>query len=391
MNVQRIRLHLILNLTENGVQMGSQRLGGNYHRNVVNAVGNIVHADVVAHQNGQHLVQDTNLIAHALLGQGDDGEVLHAGDAGDEAVGVMTLFKALLNDGAGIVGRIGITDVQGDVLLADGENGAFMQHLRAGVAQLAQLVVGHLGNGLGIVDDAGVSHQNTGNVRPVFVDLGIQRGGCQRTGDVTAATGEGVNGAVGHHTVEAGGHNALADPAQLLQGGIGLLRIHGAVQIELHPVGSVHKLEIQICGHQLGGVIFTAADQLFTGHCLLVDALLQLGKIGFQIQINTQLVTDLAVAGYDHIVNQIAGNTVLGVGVAQIQQVCDLVVILEALAGSGDDHNAAAGVGQDNVLDFPVLARIRHGGATEFCYFHISYLFQKGGCLPDYFTDSLRR
>ena len=112
----------------------------------------------MALQDGEDLPQHANLVAHAPLGQGDDGEVLLAGNAGDEPVGIGIALKALLDHGAGILRGVGIADVQRDVLLPHGEDGALVEHLGPGIAQLPELVVGDLGDGLGIVYDPGVRH-----------------------------------------------------------------------------------------------------------------------------------------------------------------------------------------------------------------------------------------
>ena len=95
------------------------------------------------------------------------------------------------------------------VFLPDGEHRHFMQHLRAGIGELAQLGVSSAVDGLGIVDDMRVGHQNAGNVRPIFIDAGIQRGSGQCARDVRAAAGERADLAVGHQTVEAGNDDLL--------------------------------------------------------------------------------------------------------------------------------------------------------------------------------------
>ena len=198
----------------------------------------------------------------------------------------------LLDHGARLIGGIGIADVQGDVLLPDGENGALVEHLGAGVAQLPELIVSNLGDGLGIVNDPGICHENTGNVGPVFVHIRIQGRSGQGTGDVGAATGEGLDPAVGHHAVEAGNHRAVA-LVQSSQSGIGSLLVHGGVELKLDPVGRVNEVKAQEACHQLGGEIFAPADQLILRNGLGVQPLLQCGKLGFQIQIDVQFVPDL--------------------------------------------------------------------------------------------------
>lgn len=86
-----------------------------------------------------------------------------------------------------MVRLVRIADVERDILLAHREDRHFMQHLRAAVGKLAQLAVGRALDGARMIDDAGIGHQNAGDIRPVFVDIRIQRRRGQRTRDIRAA------------------------------------------------------------------------------------------------------------------------------------------------------------------------------------------------------------
>ena len=321
-------------------------------------------------QHRQDSAQDTHLVAHAPLGQGDDGKVLFARDAGDEPVGVNVPGEGLLDHGAGGVRVVGVADVDGDVLLPHRENGILVKHLGAGVAQLPKLVVGDLGDGLGIVHDPGVGHENAGHVRPVFVHIRVQRRRGQCAGDVAAAPGEGMDGTVGHGAVEAGDHRAVAQQNLVAQCLVGRFPIYGAVHVEHHPVSRVHELEAKISRHQLGGEILAPADQLLLGHVLRVDALFQSVQLRLQCQIKPQLIPDIQVTGGDHVKNAAAIHAVLDVGIAQIEKVGQLMVIAEPFACGGDHHDPSLRVGQKDIPYLAVLAGIRHGAAAEFDYFH---------------------
>ena len=289
----------------------------------------------------------------------------------------MIPVEVLLDHGAGLIGSVGIADVQRDILLADRENGALMEHLGTGVAQFPQFVVSNLGDGLGILHNPGIRHQNAGNVGPVFIDGGIQCCGGQGAGDITAAPGEGLDVAVGHQAVEAGDHGTVA-PVEVLQRRIGLFLVHGAVEIEPDPVSRIDEVEAQEACHQLGGEILAPADQFILGYGLGIDALFQRFEFCIQIQINVQLLPDLQIPGSDHLKNTGAVHAVLGMGKAQVQKVGDFVVIFEPLAGGGDHHHLAVGIGQDDIADLAVLARIGHGRAAEFCNDQDCFLFSCG-------------
>ena len=324
-------------------------------------------------QNGEHLAQYADLAAHTPFGQRDDGKVLLAGDAGDEPVGVRIPLEPLLDHGAGVHGGVGVADVQGDVFLPDGENGSLVEHLGTAVAQLPQLVVGDLGNGLGILHNPGVRHEDAGYIGPVFVDIRVQSRRGQSAGNVAAAPGKGFDFAVGQLAVEAGNHHAGAGH-QHPQGFVAGFLVHAAVKAELDPVRRVNELEAQKIRHEPGGEIFAPAGQFVLGDGFVVQLGLQGGKFRLQIDGQVQIPGDFPVAGGDHFKNAGAVHTVLGVGIAQIQKIRDFVVLLVALAGGGYDHHPAVRVSQQNVPDFPVLARVRHGGAAEFDYFHVVYL-----------------
>ena len=239
-----------------------------------------------------------------------------------------------------------------------------MQHLCAAVGKLTQLGIGCAVNGLGIFDDSGVCHQDAGNIRPVFVDIGIQSGSSKRAGDIGAAAGKGADLAVGHEAVEAGNHDAPVFH-QGAQSRIGFLLIHGAVIVEVEPSGGIDKVEAQIVCHQTGGKILAAGNQLLAGNAGL-HFFLQPIEIRFQIGAQTELIADLKVTAADGLKNAVIFDAVLHMSEAQIQQVGDFVVIGKALAGRRNHHNAAGRIGTDDIADFPVLGSIRHGGAAEF-------------------------
>ena len=108
---------------------------------------------------------------------------------------------------------------------------------------------------------------------------------------------------------------------------------------------------------------------------LLIQPFFQLGEFLLQGQAQTQLVPDLQVTGGDDIKDLAAIHTILGVGVAEIKKVGDLVVVLAAIAGCGDDDHSAALICQDDIPYLAVLTGVCHGGAAEFCNFqHLYYL-----------------
>ena len=166
------------------------------------------------------------------------------------------------------------------------------------------------------------------------------------------------------------------------QSGIGFFLIHGAVQVEFHPVGSVHKLEAQVGRHQLGGEIFAPADQFIPGNGFGIQPLLQFQQLRFQLQGQPQLIPDIQVAGGNQIKNGAAIHTIFHMGVAQVQQVRQLVVTAETLACGRYNDDFALRVCHQDIPHLAVLTGIGHGGAAEFDNFHAFLFLSYNGVIP---------
>ena len=154
-------------------------------------------------KNLEHLPQRAHLRTHSGLGNGDDGEIFAPGYAGDEAVADLLVGKALHDKRAGVIRLVRVADVERNILLTHREHRALMQHLRAHVAQLAQLVVGYALDGVGIVNYARIGHEYAGNVCPVLIQIRIDCFGNQRTGNIGTAAGESNNCTIFHGTVKS--------------------------------------------------------------------------------------------------------------------------------------------------------------------------------------------
>ena len=360
-----VGLEILLDLPQNLILAGPQLVRRHHQRNTVDAGGEIFHHKLIFLQNLQNAPQSPYLVAHAVFSDGDDGEILPPGNAGNKAavLGFLQLVKALPNHGAGVVGLVGVADVQRDILLPNGEDGPLMEHLRADVAQLPQLRVGDALDGQRITDDPGIGHEEAGHIRPVFIYIRVQRRRRQRAGDVAAAPGEGLDGPVGHGAVKAGDHDPSAG-GRTGEGFIAGLLVHGAVQIEFQPQLTVQKVVPQIVCHELRGKVLAPAHQL-----VLADALVHFAaqsvKLRLQIGLQPQVVPNFHVAGADHIKHIVAGHAVFQMRMAQIQQICQLMVIGKPLSGGGYDDHPPGRIGLHNALHFFKLPGVRHGGAAE--------------------------
>ena len=133
--MQVIRLELLFQLAEHGIQARGDLLARHDQRQAVDAAGGILDAHAVALEHLEHLPERAHARGHTGLGNGDDGVVFLARDAGDEPT-VVHVVERLHDERAGVVGVVGVADVERDVLLAHGEHRPLVQHLRAYVAKL---------------------------------------------------------------------------------------------------------------------------------------------------------------------------------------------------------------------------------------------------------------
>ena len=340
-------------------------LGRNDQADRVDAVRGILHRKAVGLKDFKHLAHRAHLGGQSLFADADHGEILLAGDAGDEVpVRVGVVVEALHDNGAGVGGIVGIADIERDVLFCHREDRVLMQDLRTEIAELAELGIGHAGDRFGVFHDPGVRHQNAGDVGPVLIDLRVQSRSSQSAGDIGASAGEGADVAVRSETVEAGNYD-FSPLRKPLQRSIGKLLIDGAVHAEPQPFGGVHKIEAQIIGHQPGGEILAARGQSVLGNIVL-QAVPDPRKLRFQIGRKAQIVPDLQIAGADHREYGVAGDPVAHMGMAEVEQIGDFVVLRHPLAGGGDDDDGTRRVCLHDGLDLCILRGARHGAAAKF-------------------------
>ena len=135
--------------------------------------------------------------------------------------------------------------------------------------------------------------------------------------------------------------------------------------VEDHDVGGVDEGKPQVLGHEVGGEPLAAGDHVLRG------VLLDVAREGLELlgnrPLEAELVGDVLEALLDVGEKRRAVHVVLHVGVDQQEQVGDLVVTGEALAGGGDHHKAAVGVGLDDALDLAELLGRGDGRAAELC------------------------
>lgn len=183
-------------------------------------------------------------------------------------------------------------------------------------------------------------------------------------GDVTAAAVEELDLAVDSGAIEARQHEGAVADHDVLQADGGALHVDGAVVVEDHDVGGIDEGKPKVLGHEVGGEPLAAGDHVLRG--VLLDVACEGLELLGNRPLEAQLVGDVLEALLDVGEKRRAVHVVLHVGVDQQEQVGDLVVAGEALAGGGDHHEAAVGIGLDDVLDLAELLGRGYGGAANF-------------------------
>ena len=361
-----VGLQHFLNVAQKLILAGPQLVRRHHQGNAVNARGQVLQHQLILFQHLQNPPQHAHLIAHAVFGDGDNGEILPSGDTRNEVSvqALLRLVEGLHDHGARMLRLIGVADVQGNILLPHREDGPLVKHLGSDVAQLPQLRVGNALNGQRVLHNPGVRHEEARHIRPVFIHIRVQGRRRQGAGDVAAAPGKGLDAPVGHSAVKARDHHPPAGgrPGQDL---VALLLVHRAVQVKLQPQLAVQEVVAQVVRHEPCREIFAPAHQLVLADAC-VHLLAQGGKLRFQVRFQPQVVPNLHVSRADHVEYRIAGHPVFKMCIAQIQQVRQLVVVGKPLSCGGNDDHPPGRVRLHNTLHLFKLLGVRHGGAAEF-------------------------
>ena len=315
----------------------------------------MLHLHAAGLQHFQRFPDDARIGGNVLLIDRQHRKASAARNAGDDAVGVAFLAAdALQNHRARILGAVSIADIKGNVLLLNRQNRLLMQHGRAHVGQLTQLLIGNIRNGARLFDHLGISHQDARYVRPVLIDIRIQRVGHDCAGNVTAAARHHMDSAIGHYAVKAGHDEARGMHRALCDSGIGFFVVNLPIVIEKYALGRIDKAKAQMFAHQPGGQVFAARNQIIHRD-ILIELAAQLFKLTFQIIVQPQLIADAVVALLDHGKDILMRHAVIDMRMGQIQQIGDFAVLFMALARGGDHHAHARGIAFDNLLDLAEL------------------------------------
>ena len=351
---------------------------------VVNPGRHVLVRDVVLGQDLQDPQGETGLLVEQVFVEVEGREVLATDDPGDN----VARLEVLVGDdqGAGLLGVVGVLDVDWHVPLDGWNQGLVMEDREAGVGELPHLAVGHLADWLGVVDHPRIGRVDGVDVSEVLVQIGVQSPGQDCPGDVRAAPGEGGDMAGQGDAVEARKDQELTLLGrELVQQAVGLGNHAGVVGRPGYPDsrgrrGDEAGLVAQVVenqGHQLG--IRPFAMGLEGGQEVVVVRVVSIGQVPQAVEDGGQLlfrqvevVGDGPVTVADLLEDIIAGLALdhqLGV---LDQEVGHLDVTGVPLAGGGGDDHPSLGIIRDNLDCLGETIPVGQGAATKLNYFHLS-------------------
>ena len=344
------RLDLLLDIAHQRVERIVHLALLHHGAKAVHARGHVLDTHAIALEHREGAAHKAHARLGAVARHVDGHEVALAGNARDDRL-LLALVGGLADDGARVLGGVGVLDHERDPRLAHREHGLLVQHARTHVGKLAQLLVGDARDGAGIGNDARIGREEARDVRPVLVEVGAEALGEDGARDISAAAVEQLDLALLGGAVEAGHHEAALVAALLHELG-GAAHGERAVVVEGHDVLGVEERQTKILGHEAGGKVLAARDELLGGVAAGAGTLGKGAEFIADRVGKAELVGDIEVALADVVEQLVARHVVFGVRVHEIQQVGNLGVVLKAAAACRDHHKTACGVGIDDGFDF---------------------------------------
>ena len=218
----------------------------------------------------------------------------------------------------------------------------------------------------GILDNGGIGRVQTGYIRPVLVQIRIDRAGGQASGDIRSAPLEGVDPAVHIGAVKPGDHSPVQGQQGRTHGPSGHGIVELSVFIKTYTPGGIDKGEAQIPGEDLCSQIFPSAGRVIpVRRCL--QRFLQNMEFLVEGKDHIQSLNDFPVSHLDLfqlLFKRFAGICLL---VAVQKQIRHFDIFGETLSRCGDDYESPLRVVADDGADFAQLGGIRDGCAPELC------------------------
>lgn len=153
-----------------------------------------------------------------------------------------------------------------------------MQHARAHIGKFAQLAIGDIANRFRVAHNARVGHQTAGNVRPVFIHVGLNRARNNRARDIAAAAGKGFDVAVRIASVKARHNRALMPGQQRAELFLCLIAVQPPLFVKENALLRIDEIPAEIICQQnavevfapAGGVIRARAELNVAAHFIQI-------------------------------------------------------------------------------------------------------------------------
>ena len=355
------------------------------HGDGVDAARDVLVAHALLLEDGEQTAREADLAVHQILVDDDVREAARGGDAGHGA----RHHAARLHDHrARLAGVVRVAHVDRDARLHGGKDRLVVEHAETGVGEFAHLAVGHrVDAGLHLGHEAGVDGVDAVHVGEVLVHVGAHGRREDGTRDVAAAARERGHGAVHAVAEEARIHDnplevgegarealvriqvergvarlALENHARVLRGGVARLL---AALLERDG----HELRVVVLARRLQEVHEAAGVAAVLRN--LCEARLEVVPDGLHdLVAEVEALGDLRVARDDGVQRGGRVLAVKGILGQRDQKVGDLRIVLVALAGGRNHHDAPLGIGQHDIDNLGQLACVRKRAATEFAHFH---------------------
>ena len=324
--------------------------------------------NLVFRQNIQHVAAEADLAVHQVLVDIDRSEVLLAGDTGN-GIRRQFLISTVRNDHCARFFRsVGVADIDRNACGTYRKDRCFMQYRCTHIGQLPQFGIGDRANHCRIVHNAGVCHQETGNVCPVLVQRSLYRTGYDRTGHVAAAAGERLDIAVCSAAIEARNYSMFQCAKAFPQNGFSLFIVQAAVRLEKDHFSSIYKGEAQICSNDFPVQVFAAACGIVLAGTLL-EVCCDFLELIVQRKGHAQTGDNIVIP---------FPNCLQGIGeiqslfcqiIAGVQHIGHLDVLGEPLAGGRRYHIPPLRICLDDCCCLLNLLCVRQTAAAELYYF----------------------
>ena len=126
-----------------------------------------------------------------------------------------------------------------------------MKNRRSHIGQFSQFPVSDRIDWLGIVNDPGICHQKAGHIGPVLIEIRVNSSRHDRTGNVRAASGKGLDRPVFLCPVKSRNHCAVQISQFLGDQFFCDLSVKLAVSVEADHLCRIYKGKSQISRHDL--------------------------------------------------------------------------------------------------------------------------------------------